>query len=259
MYPVLFRFGPVTIHTYGFFIALGFLVGLWVAAYYAKKEGIPHARIIDLGFYILVAALVGSRLFFIILNAPYYLNSPLEILKIWEGGLVFYGGVLLAAPTAFWFVKKHSLGIWKTADVFAPALAIGHALGRLGCFFAGCCYGKTAEALPWGIIFTDPECLAPTDLLLHPTQLYESAGEFLNFFILIGLMKHKKFNGQLFLSYLALYSALRFIVEFFRGDIERGFIINNFSIAQGISALIFIMALIGFVALRRKGSSSVSD
>ena len=256
MYPVLFRLGPVTIHTYGFFIALGFLIGLWVAAYYAKKESIPHARIVDLGFYILIAALVGSRFFFIIINAPYYLDRPLEILKIWEGGLVFYGGVLLAIPTAFWFVKKHSLGIWRTADVFAPGLAIGHALGRLGCFFAGCCYGKTAEALPWGVIFTDPECLAPTDLLLHPTQLYESAGELLNFIILISLMKYKKFHGQLFLSYLVLYSVLRFIVEFFRGDIERGFIINGISIAQGISALIFIMAITGFVILRRKNSGS---
>ena len=115
MYPVLFRLGPVTIHTYGFFIALGFLIGLWVAAYYAKKESIPHARIVDLGFYILIAALVGSRLFFIIVNAPYYLDRPMEILKIWEGGLVFYGGVLLAIPTAFWFVKKHSLGIFQSS------------------------------------------------------------------------------------------------------------------------------------------------
>jgi len=259
MHPVLFRFGPFTIHTYGFFIALGFLVGLWVATYLAKKESIPHARIIDLGFYILVAALVGSRLFFIILNAPYYLHNPLEVLKIWEGGLVFYGGVLLAVPTAFWFVRKHSLGIWRTADVFAPALAIGHALGRLGCFFAGCCYGKTADSLPWGVIFTDPECLAPTDLLLHPTQLYESAGELLNFFILFALMKHKKFDGQLFLTYLVLYSVLRFIVEFFRGDIERGFILNSISIAQGISLLIFIMAIIGFVILRQKSSPAARD
>lgn len=259
MHPVLFRFGPFTIHTYGFFIALGFLVGLWVATYLAKKESIPHARIIDLGFYILVAALVGSRLFFIILNAPYYLHNPLEVLKIWEGGLVFYGGVLLAVPTAFWFVRKHSLGIWRTADVFAPALAIGHALGRLGCFFAGCCYGKTADSLPWGVIFTDPECLAPTALLLHPTQLYESAGELLNFFILFALMKHKKFDGQLFLTYLVLYSVLRFIVEFFRGDIERGFILNSISIAQGISLLIFIMAIIGFVILRQKSSPAARD
>jgi len=199
-------------------IAVGFLIALYLAVRQAKKEGIPSDRIIDLGFYILLAAIVGSRLLFILINGGYYLNNPMAVFKIWEGGLVFYGGVLLAVPTAIWYVKKNNLDLWTTADIFAPSIAIGHAFGRLGCFFAGCCFGKTAETLPWGIIFTDPECLAPLNTRLHPVQLYESAGELVNFLILITLAKHKSFKGRVFMTYLLLYAILRFIVELFRGD-----------------------------------------
>lgn len=254
MHPILIKFGPVTIHTYGFFVAFGFLLGLLLAIKEAKRQGISENKIIDLGFYILLASILGSRLFFIMLNASYYSKNPLDILKIWEGGLVFYGGVLFAIPTVIWYVKKNNLGIWSTADLFAPSIAIGHALGRLGCFSAGCCYGKTAESLPWGVIFTDPNCLAPTNIALHPTQLYESGGEFINFLILLLLKKHKSFNGQLFMTYLLLYSILRFTVEFFRGDVERGFILGNLSIAQGISVVMFLISIAGMIALKQRNN-----
>ncbi len=252
MYPVLIRLGPLTIHTYGFLIAVGFLIGLWLAVRQGKKEGIPVNKILDLGFYILLAAIIGSRLFFILINFNHYAQNPADIFKIWEGGLVFYGGVLLALPTVVWYVKKNGMGIWKTADIFAPSIAIGHVFGRLGCLAAGCCYGRTAETLPWGIVFTDPECLAPTNLLLHPTQLYESAGELLNFFILITLRKYKSFNGQLFMMYLILYAVLRFFVEFFRGDVARGFLVSHLSVSQGISILMFLAGVAGLMILRRK-------
>jgi phosphatidylglycerol:prolipoprotein diacylglycerol transferase len=254
MHPILFKLGPLTIHTYGLFVASGFLLGLGLAVRQARKEGIPPHKIVDLGFYILLAAIIGSRLFFISINASHYIKNPLDILKIWEGGLVFYGGVFLALPAAIWYVKKNGLGIWKTADIFAPSIAIGHAIGRIGCFFAGCCYGKPAELLPWAVTFTDPESLvgASIGIPLHPTQLYESAGEFINFLILITLRRYKSFNGQLFMAYLLLYSVLRFIVEFFRGDVSRGFIINNLSISQGISILIFLIAIIGLIILRKR-------
>lgn len=252
MYPVLIKFGPLTIHTYGFFVAFGFLIGLGLAVRQAKREGIPSQKIVDLGFYIILASIIGSRLFFIFINPSYYMSNPLNILKIWEGGLVFYGGVLFVIPTFIWYVKKNDLGLWRTADVFAPSFAIGHAFGRIGCFSAGCCYGKIAESLPWSIIFTNPECLAPTNVPLHPTQLYEAGGEALNFLILITLRKYKSFDGLLFLAYLLIYSVLRFTVEFFRGDINRGYIIEGFSIAQGISILIFLCAVTGILILRQK-------
>lgn len=252
MYPILIRIGPITIHTYGFMIAVGFLVGLYFAIQQAKKEGIKSNTITDLSFYILISAIIGSRLLFIIINYKYYAANPLAIFKIWEGGLVFYGGVILAVPIALWYVKKNNLNLWQIADIFAPSVAIGHAFGRIGCFFAGCCFGKTAETLPWGIIFTNPECLAPLNVKLHPTQLYESAGEFINFFILILLQKRKSYNGFVFLSYILLYSVLRFIVEMFRGDFERGFIISGISVSQGISIIMFIIAVMGMLILYRK-------
>ena len=252
MHPILFKIGPLTIHTYGFLVAVGFLIGLGLAARQAKKEGIPSNKIIDLGFYILLAAIIGSRLFFILINFSHYMKNPLDIFKIWEGGLVFYGGVLLAVPVAIWYVKKSALGIWSTADLLAPSIAIGYATGRLGCFSAGCCYGKPAVGLPWAVTFTDPQSLAIIGVPLHPTQLYASSGAFIIFLILITLRKYKSFDGQLFFTYLLLYSVLRFIVEFFRGDMNRGFIIYNISLAQAIGILMFLVAVAGLIVLRKR-------
>jgi phosphatidylglycerol:prolipoprotein diacylglycerol transferase len=252
MHPILFKIGFLTIHTYGVLVAAGFLLGLGLAVKQAKKEGIPSNKIVDLGFYVLLSALIGSRLLFILINASHYIENPLEIFKIWEGGLVFYGGVLLTVPTFLWYVRKHSLGVWSTADLFAPSLAVAHAIGRIGCFFAGCCYGKPAEGFPWAVTFTDPESLAIIGIPLHPTQLYESLGEFINFFILIILRRYKSFNGQLFMTYILLYSVLRFIVEFYRGDIGRGFIISQLSLSQGISILMFLVAVAGLIVLRKR-------
>ena len=252
MYPILFKIGPLTIHTYGLFVATGFLIGIYLATRQATKEGIPSQKIVDLGFYILLASIVGSRLFYILVNPSHYMSNPLDIFKIWEGGLVFYGGILLVIPIVIWYVRKNNIGLWKTADVFAPSIAIGHAFGRIGCFSAGCCYGRIAESLPWSVIFTSPECLAPLNVPLHPTQLYEAGAEAVNFLILITLRKYKSFNGQLFFTYILIYSVIRFTIEFFRGDVSRGYIIENLSLAQGISILMFLGALIGLLILRRK-------
>lgn len=242
MHPVLVRFGPLTIHTYGVLVAAGFLLGLALAVKQAKKEGIPQERIIDIGFYVLVAAIIGSRLLFVAVNAGHYLKHPLDIFKIWEGGLVFYGGLILAIPSALWYIRKHNLDAWRITDIFAPSLAIGHAVGRIGCFAAGCCYGRLSE-LPWAVTFHDPECLATTGIPLHPTQLYESAGELLNFLILITLRRYQSFKGQLFWTYILLYSLLRFVVEFFRGDEARGYLFGGISVSQGISVIMGVVAI----------------
>ena len=236
-------------------MAAGFLLGLSLAVRQAKKEGIPPNKIVDLGFYILLSALIGSRLFYILINAGHYLKNPLDMFKIWEGGLVFYGGLLLTVPVVLWYVKKNALGIWSTADLFAPSLAIGHAIGRIGCFYSGCCYGKPAEGLPWAVIFTDPQSLALIGVPLHPTQLYESLGEFLIFLLLITIRRHKAFNGQLFMTYIIFYSVLRFIVEFFRGDVARGFITSQLSLSQGVSILMFFVAVAGIIILRQRKSN----
>jgi phosphatidylglycerol:prolipoprotein diacylglycerol transferase len=252
MHPELFKIGPLTIHTYGVLVAAGFLLGLGLAVKQAKKEGIPPTKIVDLGFYVLLSALIGSRIFYIMINASHYVKNPLDIFKVWEGGLVFYGGLLFTVPIVLWYVKKNDLGVWSTADLFAPSLAIGHAIGRIGCFYAGCCYGKPAEGLPWAVIFSDPQSLALIGIPLHPVQLYESLGEFITFLVLIILRKHKSFNGQLFMIYLIFYSVLRFIVEFFRGDVARGFFTSHISLSQGVSILMFLVAVAGFIMLKRR-------
>ena len=252
MFPVLFKIGPLTIHTYGFLIATAFLVALTLAVREAKKKGIPHESIVDIGFYALIAGILGSRLFFIATNWQHFSEHLLDVVKIWEGGLVFYGGVLFAVPTVIWYARQKSLPLWQTADIWAPSIAIGHAIGRLGCFCAGCCYGKPAEGLPWSVTFTNPESLAIIGTPLHPTQLYESALEFLNFLILISLRRHRPFNGQLFLMYILNYSIIRSIVEIFRGDEVRGFLFPGFSYSQGISVLLFITALFFLFVMKRQ-------
>lgn len=252
MFPILIKIGPITIHTYGFLIAIGFLVALTLAAREAKKKDIPNENVIDVGFYALLSGIIGARLFFILTNLQNFLEHPLDMVKIWEGGLVFYGGVLFALPTVIWFAKKKGLPLWQTADIWAPSIAIGHAIGRLGCFCAGCCYGKPVEGLPWSVTFTNPDSLAILGTPLHPTQLYESAAEFVNFLVLITLRRHQSFQGQLFLVYILNYSVIRSVVELFRGDEVRGFLFPGFSYSQAISVAMFVTALSCLIIFKKK-------
>lgn len=255
MFPVLIKIGPITVHTYGFLIAVGFLIALALASREAKRLEIPHEGVVDIGFYALFTGIIGSRLFFVLTNWQHFSEHPVDILKIWEGGLVFYGGLLFAVPTVIWYAKKNSLPLWQTADIWAPSIAIGHAIGRLGCFCAGCCYGKPAEGLPWAVTFTDPDSLAIIGTPLHPTQLYESGAELLNFLILITLRQRQSFKGQLFLVYILNYSIIRSLVELFRGDEVRGFLFTGFSYSQAISATMFVTAVVLLAILRKRKTS----
>ena len=249
MFPVLIRIGPITIHTYGFLIAMAFLLGLWLALRQAEKEGLSKEMITDIGFYALFAGIVGSRIFFIGTEWEHFSDHPFDMIKIWEGGLVFYGGVIFAIPVAVWYARRSGLLLWQTADIWAPSIALGHAIGRLGCFCAGCCYGLPTD-LPWGITFSDPETLAVRGLPLHPTQLYESAAELLNFAFLVMLRRRKTFHGQLFWVYVLNYSVIRAVIELFRGDLERGFILPGVSLSQGISAAMLATAFAFLLKLK---------
>jgi phosphatidylglycerol:prolipoprotein diacylglycerol transferase len=250
MFPVLVRIGPLTIHTYGFMIATAFLLGLWLALRQAAREGLPKEKISDIGFYALFSGIVGARVLFIATNWPLFSGHPFDMIKIWEGGLVFYGGVIFALPAVVWYAKKQGLSLWQTADVWAPSIAIGHAIGRLGCFSAGCCYGLPSD-LPWAVTFSDPQSLAILGIPLHPTQLYEAAAELLNFAILLVIRKKKTFHGQIFWMYVLNYSVIRAVIEMYRGDIERGFIVPGISTSQGISIVMFAAALGFLFRLRR--------
>ncbi len=251
MYPVLVRIGPLSIHTYGFLIATAFLIALWLAVGQARKRGLAYEKVVDQAFYTLVAGLVGSRLFYVATDWPHYASHPLDIIKIWQGGLVFYGGVLLALPTALYLAKRESFPLWDAADIWAPSIALGHAIGRLGCFCAGCCYGKPAEGLPWAVIFRNPDSLAAKGVPLHPVQLYESVAEVLNFVVLVALRRRQSFKGQLFWVYILNYSVIRAVAEVFRGDEIRGFIAGGVSISQGISILMFLSSLVMLKQLGR--------
>jgi phosphatidylglycerol:prolipoprotein diacylglycerol transferase len=249
MFPIFFKLGPVTIYTYGLLVAAGFSTGIVLALYLGKRENLPRENLLDISFYSLAAAIIGSRLLFVLIEYKYFLSRPVEIFRIWEGGLVFYGGLLAVIPVVFIYFKIKSLPPFKFLDVFAPAFALGHAIGRIGCFSAGCCFGKPTE-LPWGIIFSHPDTMAVTGVTLHPTQLYESAAEFGIFVTLMVMRQNKRFEGQIIGMYVLLYSVARFIIELFRGDPDRGFIYNDFSIAQGIS-VILVMSSLYFLRSRR--------
>lgn len=251
MYPDLFKIGPFTLHTYGVMLAAAFFLALAIAVRQAKREGIAPERILDLGLYLLISAIVGSRILFILTEFKYYINHPLKIFMFWEGGLVFFGGLILAIPVGIYYIRKHRLPLWQVADIAAPSVAIAQAVGRLGCFSAGCCYGKPTN-LPWAVTFRDPNSLARLDIPLHPTQLYESLGTFLLFLFLISMRKRKSFDGQIFWLYTLLYSVLRFIIEIFRGDQIRGMILGTpLSTSQGIAILLFGISIYMLFRLKK--------
>lgn len=250
MFPVIFQFGDFTVHTYGFFVAVGVLAAILFARYEAGRVGVDPDRIVDLCFYLVIAAILGSRLFFVVLNLDYFLAAPLDIFKIWSGGLVFYGGFIAAFATALALIRAYRLPLGKTADIAALALPLGHFLGRLGCFSAGCCYGETCE-LPWAVSFAHPESLAPLHTPLHPTQLYSAAANLFIFLVLFAFRKRQRFAGQLLLFYLVLYGVLRSIIEIFRGDDRGAHIFNIFSVSQVLGLSVAFFSIVALVMIRR--------
>ncbi len=250
MHPILFRIGGFTVYAYGFFLTLGFVLGALLAARKAQKEGIPFERVVDLFFYTILSAIIGSRVLFVLINFDVYRTNPLQIFKIWEGGLVFYGGLLLAVGVSIGYLRWHRLPIWKMADLFSPFIALGLFFGRVGCFFAGCCYGKETS-LPWGITFTDPNSLARLNVPLHPTQLYDAANGLAIFFFLNWMERRKTFDGQILWLFLFLYSTTRFFIEMLRDD-PRGFLFQDLlSTSQGIGVFLAILSLFMLFYLKK--------
>lgn len=243
-------------YTYGFFVALGFFTGITLAKKEARRLGQDPAPVGDLCFYILIAAIVGSRLFYMIVNPQTFIENPLEIFKIWNGGLVFYGGFIAALVTAVVYLKRRRMPIGGTADMLAPGLAAGHVLGRVGCFFAGCCYGKTCD-LPWAVTFTHPMSLAPHAIALHPSQLYEVGNNLVIFGLLWMFRRRKTFDGQVFWIYMLMYGVTRAILEIFRGD-PRGFLLGGMlSVSQAIGIALAAIALI--MLIRKPGHLKTSE
>jgi phosphatidylglycerol---prolipoprotein diacylglyceryl transferase len=265
------------LHTYGLLIALGFMVGIWLAQREAARRGQDPERIADLAFWILVAALVGSRVYFILVNWHDYFDASTfmmttafgripRVLAIWEGGLVFYGGFIGATLAAFIYMRRHRMPFMAYADTLIPSVAIGHFFGRLGCFSAGCCWGDVAhDKLPWLARFppeslayqtfagrANPDAFLAADraatLPLHPTQLYESFGELGLFLLLVLVVRpRKRFHGQVLATWLLLYALLRSVVESFRGDVERG-VVLGLGVGTWTSIVIFAIGAAIFAA-----------
>lgn len=231
MFPILIKIGPLTIHSYGFMMALG--VGLGVSFIYAqaKKHGLNAIKLMDAAFYILIISLIGAKLVLFVGNFSYYIKNPKELLWIARIGGVFQGGLAFGVIFGLWYLRKHRIPTWKVGDIAGAALALGHGFGRIGCFLAGCCYGRECS-LPWGATFRSDYAHnltgIPLNTALHPVQLYEAALNFLNFFILFLVLRKKKFEGQVFSLYIVNYSIIRYITEFFRGDHpERAYLVRG--------------------------------
>jgi phosphatidylglycerol---prolipoprotein diacylglyceryl transferase len=257
MFPKIVDLGPVTIHTYGLLLAAAFIAGIWLASRNARKEGINPDSIWNMGLIIIFAALVGAKVLLFVSDFQYYSENPREIfsLSTLRSTGVYYGGLILALIASAWYLRSARLPGWKVADLCAPGIALGQAIGRIGCLSAGCCYGKPTH-LAWGITFRDRYAYdnvgVPLNTPLHPTQLYESAGTLLLFLYLMWRLSRKHFTGQIILEYLILYASLRFVIEFFRDD-DRGFVLRGLlSTSQFIGILTILGAVAVFLYLRRR-------
>ena len=263
MYPELFRIGSFPINTYGVFLALAFLCAILIAVKLAGRDGLPKEKIYDLSLWMLLSSLVGSKVL-MLFTEPEYRDHPSQLLSLdfLRSGGVFYGGLIGAVIAGYLLMKRYKLPWWKTADACAPGIAIGNFFGRQGCFAAGCCWGKPTT-LPWGVKFTElghDITGVPTNVYLHPTQLYESFAMLLVFGFLLWLHKHKRFSGQVILTYALLYSTVRFLIEFVRDD-PRGDILGlttltGLSTSQLISLVVGIGALIVLIVRYRRARVS---
>lgn len=223
MYPILFKLGPLTIYTYGVFVFLGILAAYFVGLRQAQKYSIEKEKFCDIIFWALLAGFIGARIFFIIVNFSYFLSSPWELIFS-RSGFVFYGGIIFGVGAVYFLTKKYKISFLKFCDIIALGLPLGHSIGRLGCFFYGCCYGRTVA----GVVI--------------PTQLISALALFLIFLTLMVLKRKKLVPGSLLAFYMIFYGFFRFIIEFFRGD-PRSYI-SLFSVAQVISVIMVIAGVI---------------
>ncbi len=255
MYPQLFHIGHFALPTYGFLVSFGVVVAILLIQKLAKEQGMDPDKVWNLAIIFVFAGIVGAKLLMFIAEWDRFVAHPSEIfsLSTLQAGGVFSGGVVLAVICGAWYMRRNHMPGLRTADVFAPGLALGHAFGRLGCFSAGCCFGRETS-MPWGVVFHNPLANeiggVPLGVHVHPTQLYEMIVELLNFAILYWMLKHKRFEGQVVGAYMFIYGVARFFLEFLRGDPGRGQLFGTWMTeTQGIALAMVIAGTI--IWLRR--------
>lgn len=270
--PLPFFHKGIPIYAYGFMLMVAFLVAITIARWRAKKEGLDPNKITDLGIYLVCAGILGARLFFIIQFYKEYQHHLLSIFKIYEGGLVYYGGLFAGIVTLFVYVRKNHLPFLKVVDILMPSAALGLAFGRIGCFLNGCCFGKVAAHIPWAVQF--PRTLDKTGMVdgspafvhqyeiglislsethslpIHPTQLYSFVADVILFFLLSAFLRYRKKTGEVLLMFGILYPVIRFSIESLRDD--NPLIFGLFTIAQIISIGMFAVSVSLFTVGRLK-------
>ena len=242
MHPILFSIGPVAIHSYGLMLGLAFLATMYLSSRRASIFDLSGERVSNLIILFLVSGIVGARIAYVLANMSLFLDSPLEILMINKGGLIFYGGFIFALVAGIVYAMVTRLAILDTADLMAPFIALGHSIGRVGCFFNGCCYGRPTDSF-LGVCFPD------TLVRVYPTQLFSSAGLLAIFFLLFFFQSRRRFKGEIISLYFILYGAFRFLIEFLRGDSAE--VLLGFTSAQIISIIFVAVGIILFVLMKR--------
>jgi phosphatidylglycerol:prolipoprotein diacylglycerol transferase len=255
VHPIAFDLGSLPIHWYGVMVALAFLAGLWTASRRAPLNGIPGEKIADLIPWLIVGGIAGARTVYVTTYwHEQFAGGPLsEIFMIQHGGLVYYGGLIGSTLACFIYVRVRKLPLWKVADILAPSIALGYVFGRIGCLLNGCCYGRACD-LPWAIRFPEGHETHPVGLPatpVHPTEIYDSLLNLGLYLALAWLYRRKKFDGQVFATYLIGYAATRSLVEMFRGDYTPAHIHGGLTPAHLIGIGIFAAGLVLFWALRR--------
>ena len=254
MYPILFEIGGFPVYTYGVLLAAAYLLGLQFALVRARARGLDANRVMDLGIWIIISALIGAKLLLLVVDFDTFRQNPRELLALLRSGGVFYGGLIAAVAVAMWYMRRHHLPLWSVSDAFAPGIALGHVIGRLGCFFAGCCFGRAAD-VPWAVTFTSEYAAknvgTTLNVPLHPTQLYEAGAELVILGILLVMERRgRPFAGRTFWGYMLLYGITRFVIEFYRGD-ARG-MVGDLSTSQFVSVLLVPLSIIMLIVLARR-------
>jgi phosphatidylglycerol:prolipoprotein diacylglycerol transferase len=258
MHPKLISIGSFYLPTYGVMLAIAYLFAIWLLTRKADREGLPKNEISDLSIAILAAAILGAKALLAIVDMKEYIADPRTAMELIRSGGVFQGGLIAATIVGVWYIRKHQLPVWRVTDMAAPSIAIGEAIGRFGCLAAGCCYGKPTN-VPWAITFRNPfahEAVGtPLNVPLHPTQIYLSLNALALFLICEWFYRHKRFDGQVFWIYVLGYALTRGVIEEFRGDLVRGFVIPGvLSTAQFIGILMALVSIVMLFVLRRRGT-----
>lgn len=232
MYPEICKIGPLIIYSYGLMLAIAFLVSSTLAVFQAKKQNINPDIIFNFCFIVFVSGIIGARILYIIENINYYLKEPLEIIMLQRGGLSWFGGLFLGFLFGIVYLKKRKLSSYRILDLMSPFVALGQAIGRVGCLLNGCCFGRIAK---FGIYFP------AHNLVLIPTQIYSSLALVFIFVFLRFLQDRPHKEGEIFFAYLLFYSIKRFFIEFWRADNE--IILFGLTLFQLISIVIFCLAV----------------